>query len=631
MFRPLEMMWVDLLVDRGSVNQCLEQLGRLRIIELQRYDRSKAPFEVVADRDSLRRLLALQQELERAADYLPAEDAGGLEDSCWGLPTESVLPGLEQRCRDWLTRALPLGRRLREARTRIEQLELLSLALEALPSGDIAVDLLRARNGQSYPPFVALGTAADLDSLDVPAGESIVRSYPLADDEQGPDGRRMLVVGVTGAAAVKELEQGFHSRGLRFVQVPAGLSDDSVVALRQVRRLQAEQARERDQTQTELAELNDRTGIASDLWLLRRHRWANEKLMNSLTGQHFVWLGGWVPVRRYDELVATLRESGIPFLVSRDAVGGHGPAPVQLDNPAWIRRFETFVKGFGIPGADDVDPSPLLAIITPIMFGYMFGDVGHGAVLMLVGWLARRRMPVLELLIPAGLLSVVFGFLYGSLFCDEHLLPALWLRPMEEPLLLLTVPIVFGWLAIFASMVLSAVQAHWHGSAVHWWYTEAPAVLLYVALAMVVFNPRAGSIIALAAVAWFFVGTALAVQREKGGPGILKALLTRLAELLEAGFQLVINTISFARLGAFALAHAGLSAAVITMAMMPESILVRVIILIAGNVIVIALEGLVVSIQTTRLVMFEFFRRFMVGAGRPFNPLSLPNHTRMVS
>ena len=210
MFRPVEMMWVDLLVERGSVNECLEQLGRLRVIELQRYDRSKAPFEVIADRDSLRRLLALEHELERAVDYLPGEDAGGLEDSCWGLPTESVLPGLEQRCRDWLTRARPLGRRLREIRTRIEQLELLALALRALPPGEIAVDLLRGEDGQSYPPFVALGSAAELQSLDVPAGESIVHTYPLPDDAAGSeDGQRMLVVGVTGAAAVKDIEQGF--------------------------------------------------------------------------------------------------------------------------------------------------------------------------------------------------------------------------------------------------------------------------------------------------------------------------------------------------------------------------------------------------------------------------------------
>ena len=106
--------------------------------------------------------------------------------------------------------------------------------------------------------------------------------------------------------------------------------------------------------------------------------------------------------------------------------------------------------------------------------------------------------------------------------------------------------------------------------------------------------------------------------------------MNRSLEFIEGVLQLAINTLSFARLGAFALAHTGLSAAVITLSAMPDNLFVKGVIFIAGNLIVIALEGLVVSIQTTRLVMFEFFRRFYAGGGRPFQPLQLPNHSRSV-
>jgi V/A-type H+-transporting ATPase subunit I len=76
--------------------------------------------------------------------------------------------------------------------------------------------------------------------------------------------------------------------------------------------------------------------------------------------------------------------------------------------------------------------------------------------------------------------------------------------------------------------------------------------------------------------------------------------------------------------GAFALAHAGLSSAVSALMGEAESLLLRGIILVLGNVLIVVLEVMVVSIQTTRLVLFEFFARFLTGAGRPFRPLAPP-------
>ena len=88
--------------------------------------------------------------------------------------------------------------------------------------------------------------------------------------------------------------------------------------------------------------------------------------------------------------------------------------------------------------------------------------------------------------------------------------------------------------------------------------------------------------------------------------------------------QILINTLSFARVGAFALAHAGLASAVVALARAGDSALVGVIVLVLGNVLILVVEGLVVSIQTTRLVLFEFFTRFFRPEGREFRPLAAP-------
>ena len=120
------------------------------------------------------------------------------------------------------------------------------------------------------------------------------------------------------------------------------------------------------------------------------------------------------------------------------------------------------------------------------------------------------------------------------------------------------------------------------------------------------------------ALLWYVAGN-LILSRGK-----VTALLTALGVLLENMMQLLLNTLSFVRVGAFALAHAGLSMAFNIMADSVSSVFFALLLMLLGNIIVIVLEGLVVSIQTTRLVLFEFFIRFLQANGRVFKPLTRP-------
>ncbi len=632
MFRPVEMIWIDILVDREAVSTALDVLGEMGVIELQQYDRTQPPFEVEQDGRSMERLLVLEREMDDFEMYLPEPDFEAVAPRLRSLPTSVLLPGLEDRLGLWLREVKPLTEQLRNTESRVEELELLSTCLRALPDDELDMELASGKWSRKFPPFLAMGRASDVDVLDAAYGHIIGRAYPIkpsSPDEEVTD-KRVLVVGVTDGDVLGELERRFHSRGMRFVRVPPTIHGSNSVALRQVDDMIEARKRTRDRLLCELNELNQRTRIAGDVWLLRRHRWVNEVLADSLTGRRFVWLGGWASAARYGELIENLQRKDVPFLISRESASEHGVPPVQLDNPRWIQRFETFVKGFGVPAANEVDPSPVLAVMTPVMFGYMFGDVGHGAVLILVGWLARKRLPVLELLIVGGFSSIIFGFLFGSIFCDESRLTAIWIRPMDDPMLMLLVPIGFGWVVIMSSMLLAGVQAHWQGSAGRWWAFGAPIIVLYCGAVAVMFSTPAAVVLVVTSLVWFFSAAGIMGYLTAGLIGILRKSMNRLLEFIEVVFQLAINTLSFARLGAFALAHTGLSAAVITLSAMPDSLILKIVIFVAGNVIVIALEGLVVAIQTTRLVMFEFFRRFFAGGGRPFQPLRLPNYARSV-
>jgi V/A-type H+-transporting ATPase subunit I len=249
----------------------------------------------------------------------------------------------------------------------------------------------------------------------------------------------------------------------------------------------------------------------------------------------------------------------------------------------------------------------------------MFADVGQGLVLLIAGLLWQKRWPLLRILIANGASAMLFGVVFGSVFGREDLVQPLWLHPVAEPLPVLAVPLLVGAGIIMLGMALNALEASWRGEWLRWLQIEAPVVALYLGvLSLFVLDASLSLLIIVSALTWYLVGNLLLAG------GRMLALLTAVAKLLETMMQLVLNTVSFVRVGAFALAHAGLSLAFNIMADSVGSVVLAVLILLFGNVLVIVLEGLVVTIQTTRLILFEFFIRFLQANGRMFKPLSAP-------
>jgi V/A-type H+-transporting ATPase subunit I len=206
--------------------------------------------------------------------------------------------------------------------------------------------------------------------------------------------------------------------------------------------------------------------------------------------------------------------------------------------------------------------------------------------------------------------------LFGSVFGLHHLLPALWLHPLDAPLAVLLAPLVGGALLLLLGLVLAALAAGWRGQWRAWLLTDAGLIVIYVGLLATLVEPAAWPLAAAGAL-HFCVGHALHAGRAAAG-------LSAVGEAIEKTLQIMINTLSFARVGAFALAHAGLSSAIVSLMDAADSTLAKALVLVVGNVVVIVLEAMVVGIQTTRLVLFEFFTRFMQGQGRVFRPLPAP-------
>ncbi len=601
MLRPQPCSWFELAVLREDLPPVLETLARAGAIELQAAAHSDGTWGGDAPAEALQRFHELARRYRAHWPEAGDEPARAIADPVAAFM--EALGALEA----WRREADPLldeFERLREReRSLMDLTQLLALLPGALQSGG----LLGATG--LFVELRAFALAAGSPPLEVPPGT--VGLWVT-----GADASFVVLVGRSEDVATIERQAAAHSA--RRIVLPAhALRVDEPRRSGRITRLSAAIAKRRAALEQRLAEIGRRTGLAPALAVLVRVEWLLAHREGLTPTARLVRVTGWTPVRDAAAFRATLAPRAQRCVVYFGPAPAGIEPPARLVNPGFARAFEFFARLLGQPACDEVDPSVLLAFVAPLLFGFMFGDVGQGAVLIAAGLVLRRRVPLLGLLIPGGAAAIVFGVLFGSVFAREDLLPALWLHPLRAPLTVLAVAVAIGFVLLLCGLGLAALQAAWRGCFASWLARDAGLVLAYLGLAGALLRLEALWLVAVGAV-WSAIGGALAADH-----GRLRGLGAALVSFVERGLQLGVNTVSFARVGAFALAHAGLSAAVVALAEAAGQG-VGWIVLFAGNVLILVLEGLVVGIQTTRLLLFEFFVRFLEGTGRAFKPLPPP-------
>src|SRR6185369_1772722 len=98
------------------------------------------------------------------------------------------------------------------------------------------------------------------------------------------------------------------------------------------------------------------------------------------SGELFCWITGWTSDLDGARIAAALERSGARALMRFAPPSPDAKAPLLFANAPWARPFEVFARALGMPASNEADPSALLAVVVPLMFGYMFGDVGQGLV-----------------------------------------------------------------------------------------------------------------------------------------------------------------------------------------------------------------------------------------------------------
>ena len=352
-------------------------------------------------------------------------------------------------------------------------------------------------------------------------------------------------------------------------------------------------------------------------------------------------LMGWIPESDSRGFESAAKAIGCTCDFERPQAVDETAAPVKLNNGFFSRIFLPFVEMYGYPAYGEPNPSIFMLITYCLLFGVMFGDVGQGAVLILVGlyMYKKRGMWLGRILSAVGCSAVLFGFVYGSVFGNEHILPGFKVLEEGNSMTILLVAVSVGCVLILISGLFNIIAGFRQRN-----YQKALFSANGIAGVLFLISIVAGAVGTLvfdlplltSGAYWVYLGILLLsiwfgeplgdlIAGHKPHQGIGMMIGMGFFDLFEAVLSWLSNCLSFLRTGAYAIIHAIMMLVVYTLTGADSGSLSvgGVIGLVAGNAFVMLLETALVCIQVLRLEYYELFGRFYTGSGTPFKPVTI--------
>lgn len=554
---------------------------------------------------------------------------------------------------------------LSEQRKRLEQLENIVHQLEPVEEVDIDISSLR----DSRYMFSMLGQmpAANLDRMQTSLARVPHVFLTLRSDPARP------VVWLAGTKSNADvLERAARSAYLDALSLPNDYQGTPGSIIKSLRNTI-------ESTQGRIKELQDTLGRVGlerreqlrDLyWQSHTSRVLADAIVRFGQLRHTYVVTGWVPSDSMDEFTRRLKQASPEILIEvlpTSRTGHNSNVPVALFQNKFLKPFQMLVNTYARPRYGELDPTILMAVTFPLLYGAMFGDIGQGLVLLIFGLLINagkvmKSMQSLGLLIAyCGASAAIFGVLYGSVFGfeGEHFehafhteLHPLWLSPLHDTLPVLGIAIDVGIVILIIAYLLAIFNQIRSREWAHliFGHTGLVGFALYISflglLGMAVqalqlpIIPRIAVGISTIPLPWtilaliFGLGIMFSevlinlyeghrpVIEAHGVGGFIMYLVQAFMDLFETLISQLSNTLSFVRVGAFAVAHGGVSMAIFALAGEELGFKYWLTVLL-GNIFIIGFEGLIVGIQTMRLNYYEFLGKFFKGGGTRFEPLAV--------
>lgn len=414
--------------------------------------------------------------------------------------------------------------------------------------------------------------------------------------------------------------------------------------------------------------------IKSKLVASYRLSMAQEQLLRS---KFMIALQGWLPENKVNKVLKFLEDmkehTGGKILYSIDEPSHDEKVPTVQKNPKMFKAHESLIRQYGSPGPHETDPTIIGGILWTIMFGLMFPDYGEGFIILLLGIILSHVLKgktvmgipakkLGNLMIGMGISAMFFGLLIGEFFLIEvePLWPGLphgWLENPYYILWLIKIAIFFGIAEITIGMLINIQRNLKHGHKIEAILGEhgLAGLIGFFGIVILAFSfigirilppltlptPILG-ISRLPAIDFpeadlnnlfnlqrnWSIFLSLILIAIAAGALLYKSIIEKEGIILgfsviyETILSFITNMLSFVRIAGFAIAHAAL--AMVVMKLLEYDLILGVGMgLIFLNAFALALELMVVIIQATRLLFYEFLTKFYEGSGEMFKPFKL--------
>ena len=375
------------------------------------------------------------------------------------------------------------------------------------------------------------------------------------------------------------------------------------------------------------------------------------------TTEQCVVLEAWVPAERETRVSAALDK--LPCAYGLEEPAPDEEPPILLKNNGFASNFEWVVGMYYYPKYGTFDPTFIMSIYYFVIFGLMFADVGYGALLVLVGFLAPKILHMkpsmtrmLNMFAYCGIACTVFGFVFGGWFGDlpyalmtgfggyesaeaaKEAYPIfnglvitlngepVSLNPLDNPMAFLVVSLAMGAVHLIGGMAVKFVLLCKQGEVFAAIFDIGSYWILFAGLGLIFVNPTVGWIV-LGVGALMIVATYGRAQKNP----IMRVLMgfKGLYDLINYASDLL----SYCRILALGLAAAVMAQVFNLLATMggptPVGFVLLVVVLLIGHVLNIAINLLGSFVHTSRLQYLEFFGKFFEDGGAGFVPAEPSN------
>ncbi|MGA7194800.1 MAG: V-type ATPase 116kDa subunit family protein, partial [Anaerolineales bacterium] len=517
------------------------------------------------------------------------------------------------------------GDQLSNEKKRLEQLESVLRQLE--PVADVDLDVSALRNSHYVHSTLGLIPAANVDRLQTSLARVPHVFLTLRSDSEKP------VVWLAGSQSNSDvLDRAARSAYLNPLVLPDEYQGTPAKIIESLHRSIEEAQRSIAGAKESLAKLAEthKQDLLNLLGQVHTSRVLSDAIVRYGQLKHTYVVTGWVPVDDLDGLTNRLRAASKEILIEDLPTTRYGEnlnVPVALSTNKFLRPFQMLVNTYARPLYGELDPTLLMAVTFPLLYGAMFGDLGQGLVLLVLGLLIHNRvfakgMQSLGLLIAyCGASAAVFGYLYGSIFGFEgqsidtylhfHFEP-LWISPIENILSILSLAIDVGIVLLLFAFLLGIFNNIRSKDWAHLFFghTGLVALIFYIYflaflgyfLGPTVIAPKIAVAIYKLPLPFYPVGLVIfgllmmfsgffrnlveghrPLIEGKGIGGFVMFIIQSFMDLFVIFIDMISNTLSFVRVGAFAVAHGGLSLAIFSLAGTEPNVKFWIVILI-GNI-----------------------------------------------